>query len=97
MRLTRSIYNAVFGLVVFAALNVAAAPQVAVYRNWDNVQVNRLDIVDFGETESNVPISRLFRIENHGNTTMNVNVSLDTPNQKSGATGWFAFYGAPLD
>ena len=47
------------------------------------VQVNRLDIVDFGETESNVPTSRLFRIENHGNTTMNVNVTLDTPNQKS--------------
>jgi hypothetical protein len=63
------------------ALPLFAAPQIAVYRNWDNVQVNRLDIVDFGATESNVPISRLFRIENHGNTTLNVSVSLDA--QKS--------------
>jgi hypothetical protein len=55
------------------ALPLLAAPQIAVYRNWDNVQVNKNDLVDFGDAEVGVPISRLFRIENHGDQTLSLN------------------------
>lgn len=81
MRITRIHFIAVLTFVALTALALplAAAPQVAVYRNWDNVQVNRLDQIDYGATESNVPNSRLFRIENHGNATLNVSVSLTQP------------------
>jgi len=77
MRITRPLFFLLF--VFLTALPLAAAPQVSVFRNWDNVQVNRNDLIDYGETESNVPISRLFRIENHGNATLNVSVSLTMP------------------
>lgn len=77
MRTNRILIIAVF--IALAALPLAAAPQVAVYRNWDNVQINRFDLIDYGSTESNVPISRLFRIENHGDAKMTVSVDLTAP------------------
>jgi len=77
MRISRPIILVVF--LALVALPLAASPAVAVYRNWDNVQVNRLDIIDYGSTESNVPISRLFRIENHGDATLTVSVDLTQP------------------
>jgi hypothetical protein len=66
-------------LIALAALPLLAAPQVAVYRNWDNQPVTNLEVIDYGDTEVSTPISRLFRIENHGNATLNVSVSLTQP------------------
>jgi len=77
MRINRPIIIAVF--LALITLPLAASPVVAVYRNWDNVQVNKNDLIDYGDTESNVPISRLFRIENHGDATLTVSVSLSQP------------------
>lgn len=82
----RQIRILVILIIALAAVPLLAAPQIAVYRNWDNVQVTNLEIVDYGDTEAGTPISRLFRIENHGNTTLNVSVSLDTREGRS--YGW---------
>lgn len=62
-------------LLTLISLPLFAAPQIAVYQNWDNAQVFEGDVVEYGSTEVLTPISRLFRIHNTGNMTLNLSLS----------------------
>ena len=48
------------------------APDIAVYRNWDNVLVPNGGAFTFPGTPVNDPDSRLFRIDNRGNETLTI-------------------------
>jgi len=64
-----------FLLAVAMALSLAtsplfAAPEIEVYRDWDNLEVPNGNSFAFPHTDPGVWISRLFRIENNGTTDL---------------------------
>lgn len=70
----KTIRTAVFLSLLTLTASLFAAPQIAVYQNWDNVQVFEGDVIEYGSTEVLTPVSRLFRIHNTGNQTLNLSL-----------------------
>ncbi len=72
----KTIRTADFLALLTLTASLFAAPQIAVYQNWDNVQISENSQIEYGETPINTPVSRLFRIENKGNQPLTVSINL---------------------